>query len=126
MDKKTNILYYFHLHFIVLIWGFTGILGKLITLDAFALVWYRLFIAVTVLCIILLAKKIKIDKTYAKQYMLMGVVVALHWLSFYGAIKVSNVSVALSAFSCTAFFTAFLEPIIFKRKIRWQEVAPGI
>jgi drug/metabolite transporter (DMT)-like permease len=126
LNKNTNFWHYIHLHFIVLIWGFTGILGKLISLDTLQLVWYRLLIASVVLFFIVSIKKINLQRIYTKSYMLMGLVVAAHWLCFYGAIKVSNVSVALSAFSCTAFFTAFLEPIIFKRKISWREILPGI
>lgn len=126
LSRTTSIRHYIHLHFIVLIWGFTGILGKLISLDAFHLVWYRLFIALFSLAIIILFKKVQFKKQYVWQYLFMGLVVAIHWLTFYGAIKLSNVSVALSAFSCCAFFTSIIEPIVFKRRIRWQEVAPGI
>lgn len=117
---------YLHLHFIVFIWGFTGILGKLITIGALELVWLRLLISVFLLWGIAIYKRSFSKEGFRLKYFLNGIIVALHWITFYAAIKLSNVSVALSAFASTAFFTSMLEPLIFKRRIQLLEVFPGI
>ncbi len=123
--KLKNLI---HLHFIVFIWGFTAILGKLISIDALPLVWYRMGIASILIIIYVLIKKIKI--TVSKKTLLImvlgGVVVALHWVTFFRAIKVSNVSIALATLSIGAFFTAILEPIWYKRKIIKYEIIFGL
>lgn len=116
------------LHFIVFIWGFAGILGKSISLNATSMIWYRLLIAVGVLFVYL--KLIKVDfKLNIKdliQFSLIGFLIAFHWVCFYHAIKVSNISVCLACFSSTALFTAFVEPIIYKRKLDWIEIVCGL
>lgn len=117
---------YMHLHFIVFIWGFTGILGKLITLGTLELVWLRLLLSVFFLWVIGLYKRSFRKDGFRLKYFLNGIIVAIHWITFYAAIKQSNVSVALSAFASTAFFTSLLEPLIFQRRIRAVEVLPGI
>lgn len=112
------------LQFIVLLWGFTGVLGKLITIDAIPLVWFRVLVASLVLFIILKIRKISL-KIVRKDLLILlgiGVVIGLHWMAFFGAIKVSNVAVALSTLSTGALFSAFLEPIFFKRKINVSEI----
>ena len=94
-DKLRN---YFHLHFIVFIWGFTAILGKLITLDAMRLVWFRMFFATLFLALFLVIKKQKITiskKTFV-GFFISGIIIALHWLTFFLAIKVSNISITLA------------------------------
>ncbi len=117
-----------HLHFIVFLWGFTGILGKLLNnLNTFQLVWYRVVIACTVLLGIILYRKINFEVTrqiFFKVF-LTGFIVFLHWLCFYGAVKVSNVSVALASFSCTSLFTGIFEPLILKRKLDPKEIILG-
>lgn len=118
----------FRLQFIVLLWGFTGVLGKLIQTDAVPLVWYRVTVASIVLYLILRFRKISI-KISRKDLMLLlsiGVVIGLHWMAFFGAIKVSNVAVALSTLSTGALFSAFLEPIFFRRKINLSEIILSI
>ncbi len=117
-----------HLHFIVFLWGFTGILGKLLNnLDTFELVWYRVAIACTVLMGIILYRRInfEISKQMFLKVFLTGFIVFLHWLCFYGAVKVSNVSVALASFSCTSLFTGIFEPLILKRKLDSKEIILG-
>ncbi len=118
----------FQLHIAVFLAGFTAILGKLITLNEGMLVWYRLLITVLTLTIILYLKK-QLKKVPFKDLMKIfgvGVIVAIHWVTFYGSVKYANVSVALVCFSATGFFTSFFEPLILKRKISAVEVALGL
>tara|TARA_R110000796_G_scaffold67449_6_gene154913 strand:+ start:62994 stop:63887 length:894 start_codon:yes stop_codon:yes gene_type:complete len=124
-DKLKN---YLHLHFIVFIWGFTAVLGKLITIDALPLVWFRMGIAVSFIIAFIGIKRFSL-KISPKKILIMsivGVVIALHWVTFFKAIKVSNVSVALATLSTGAFFTALIEPIFYKRKMIWYEIVFGL
>jgi drug/metabolite transporter (DMT)-like permease len=118
---------YLHLHFIVFIWGFTAILGKLISIDAIPLVWYRMLLASLFIAVYFLvtSKKFKVDNIALAKFFLSGIIIALHWITFFKAIKVSNVSVALVAMSTGAFFTSFIEPFFFKRRIRPIEILLG-
>jgi len=124
-DKLKN---YLHLHFLVFIAGFTAILGKLITIDAVSLVWYRMVIATILM--FLYIKIAKIDISISKKSLLKlalaGVIIALHWITFFGSIQVSNASIALAMFSTGAFFASFIEPIIYKRKIITYEIVFGL
>lgn len=116
------------LHIAVFLAGFTAILGKLITLNEGLLVWFRLFITVLTLGCILLYKK-QLARVPVKDMLKIfgvGVIVAIHWVTFYGSVKYANVSVALVCFSATGFFTAFFEPLILKRKLSWIEVGLGL
>ena len=118
---------YLYLHLIVFIWGFTAILGNLITLEALPLVWYRIVIAVLALLgyFILTKKSIRTSKKALIQFLLAGFVIAIHWLTFFWAIKVSNISVTLACISTGAFFASILEPIFYKRRIIGYEVFFG-
>ena len=119
---------YLHLHFIIFIWGFTAILGELITIEALPLVWYRMLLASGFIYVFIYAKKISL-KVSRKLFFILyaaGTIIALHWIAFFGAIKVSNVSITLSVLSSGAFFTSILEPIFYKRKLIWYEVIFGI
>lgn len=118
---------YLHLHLIVFIWGFTAILGKLISIDAIPLVWYRMFLASIFIAIYFLVfrKKFGLDKPGRIRFLFTGLIIALHWITFFKAIKVSNVSVALVTMSTGAFFTSLIEPFFFKRKIRLIEILLG-
>lgn len=126
--RNAKLFNYLHLHFIVFIWGFTAVLGALITIEAIPLVWYRMLIAAVILMFFLLLKKdsLKVPPKMVGAFCIAGLIIAVHWLTFFGAIKVANVSVTLAVMSTGAFFTSFLEPIIFKRKIIWYEVFFGI
>lgn len=119
---------YIHLHFIVVLLGFTAILGALITLDAIDLVWYRMFFAAAGLWVYLKLKRRNLSMAPKDQFHLymIGIVVALHWITFFHAIKVSNVSVTLGVFASTTLFTSFLEPLINKRRVLWLEVIIGL
>lgn len=116
------------LHIAVFLAGFTAILGKLIELNEGLLVWFRLFITVVTLGGILLYRK-QLQQVPFKDVLKIfgvGVIVAIHWVTFYGSVKYANVSVALVCFSATGFFTAFFEPLILKRKISIIEVGLGL
>ena len=125
---NDNAKSYIHLHFIVFIWGFTAVLGALISLDALPLVWYRMTIALVFVLLYLWFKKTpyKLPTKIVLKLLLAGLVIALHWLTFFKAIKVSNISVTLACLSTGAFFTSFLEPLVSRRKIIWYEVFFGI
>ena len=119
---------YLHLHFIVFIWGFTAVLGALISIDAIPLVWYRMAIAWGLIFLYIKIKKIPIrfSKLTLMGFSLAGLIIAMHWITFFAAIKVSNVSVTLAVLSTGAFFTSLLEPIFYNRKVIWYEVLFGI
>lgn len=116
------------LHFIVLLFGFTAILGKLISLDAVELVGYRMFLA----AIGMVGVQLVAGKTWHLPFKTMaaifgvGALVALHWITFFAAIKVSNVAVTLGCFASVTLFTAILEPLIERRKVWKVEIILGI
>lgn len=119
---------YLHFHLIVFIWGFTAVLGALISLDAVPLVWYRMLLASGFIFIWIRWKKkdLKVDPRQLLVLIIAGLVIALHWLTFFGAIKVSNVSITLALLSTGAFFTSILEPIFYKRKFVGYEIIFGL
>lgn len=125
---NDNIKSYLHLHLIVFIWGFTAILGELISLDALPLVWFRMLMAVGFIVLYFLFKRqsLIISKKLFLLFLFLGLVIALHWLTFFKAIKVSNVSVTLACLSTGAFFTSLLEPIFYKRRVVLYEVLFGL
>lgn len=116
------------LHFIVLIWGFSPILGRYITCSIMQLVWFRIAITLILITgyIIVSKQKLKVNPMNMLKLGLIGIIIAIHWLCFYGAIKVSNVSVTMAAFSTGTLFTALTEPLILKRKIIWYEIFIGL
>ncbi len=119
---------YLHLHFIVFIWGFTGVLGELISVGSFEKVWYRMSIALLLIGIYVWYKKIslKIPLQLMLTFIVCGFVIALHWVAFFEAIEKSNVSVTLATLSTGAFFASILEPIFYRRKIIGYEVFFGL
>ena len=119
---------YLHLHLIVFIWGFTAVLGRLISLDALPLVWFRMLFAVLFIFFYIRIKKIPIalPKRTILKFLVAGLVIALHWFTFFRAIKVSNVSITLACLSTGAFFTSLIEPIFFKKKVIWYEIFFGL
>lgn len=126
--KKAKLGDLFLLHLIVFIFGFTGILGKLITTDADILVWWRMAIAAVTIAIFAYGTgKIKKSlRVNGLKYAAIGIIIAAHWITFFQAIKVSNVSVTLACLSAASLFTAILEPLFFKRRISGSEVFLGI
>lgn len=125
---SDNTKSYLHLHLIVFIWGFTAILGALISLDALPLVWFRMLFAVGFIAVFVYFKKLslRVSKKSLLQFIFAGLIIALHWFTFFKAIKVSNVSVTLACLSTGAFFASLLEPILYGKKIVWYEVFLGI
>lgn len=126
--QESKLKNYLLLHLIVFIWGFTAILGALISLDAIPLVWYRMSLAVIfiVLYFIIKKKSFKVDTKGVFKFLLTGIIIALHWIFFFKAIKVSNVSVALVTMSTGAFFVSLIEPIFFRRRIKPLEIILGL
>lgn len=119
---------YLNLHLIVFIWGFTAILGALISIQADALVWYRMLFAGVFLFLFILFKKqsFRIPIKEFFKLIFVGLLIAVHWIFFFKAIHISNVSITLSVFSLGAFFTSILEPIFYGRKVLWYEVLFGL
>ncbi|MBI1316044.1 EamA family transporter [bacterium] len=122
--SKSPISAQTRLHFVVFLWGFTGLLGALIHLNAWALVWNRMGLAIAVLYAFFLWKKwpLYIHPERRKTVVLAGAIIMLHWVTFFAAIKVSKVSVALVCLSTGAFFGSLLEPLFFKKKIDYKEL----
>ena len=116
------------IHLMVVILGFTGIFGKLISLDTLDLVWYRMLIAFISLAIFLFMKNklFAISKKNFLGVLGVGGLVAIHWLCFFESIKVSSVSVAVVCLSTSSLFSALIEPIFFKRKLLAYEVIMAI
>ncbi|WP_026727519.1 DMT family transporter [Flavobacterium denitrificans] len=126
--RNDNLKSYLNLHLIVFIWGFTAILGALITIDAENLVWYRMLLAMIFLGAFIAYKKQSFQVPIKELFKLVfvGLLIALHWIFFFKAIHVSNVSITLSIFSLGAFFASLLEPLFFGRKILFYEVFFGL
>ena len=124
-DKLKSTL---HFHFIVFIFGFTAILGKLISIDAVSLVWYRMVLATAVVALFMGIRRISFALSTKQLYIMLicGVLIALHWVFFFHAVKVSNVSVTLSIMSSGALITALVEPIFYKRTFVWYEIVLGL
>tara|TARA_B110001454_G_C12659345_1_gene408869 strand:+ start:91 stop:987 length:897 start_codon:yes stop_codon:yes gene_type:complete len=123
--KKNKLI---SLHIMVIFLGFTGVLGKLISLETPYLVWHRMLIAFITLFLFLLFKK-QIQTINRKDILplfLIGAIVALHWFFFFGAIKASNISVAVICMATGSLFSAFLEPLFFKRKLLKYELIFGV
>lgn len=126
--QKSKLHNYIQLHFIIFIWGFTAVLGALISIEAIPLVWYRMLLASLFLVVFIIFKKgtLYIDSKTLLKFILGGIIIALHWITFFSAVKASNVSVALMAMSTGAFFTSLIEPIFFKRRISKLELFLGV
>jgi drug/metabolite transporter (DMT)-like permease len=116
------------IHFCVLLWGFTAILGKMISLPALPLVWWRMLLVVVALALLprvwrgLRAMPLRLALAYSG----IGALVALHWLTFYGAIKLANASVAATCIALAPAFTAVVEPWLTKRPFSPRELAFGL
>ena len=128
MNSAENIKSHFHLHFVVILLGFTAILGSLISLDAIHLVWWRMLFAFIGLWFFILIKGtnylLKLRDVF--KLLVIGVVIALHWIFFFHAINVSNVSVTLGVLASTTLFTSFIEPLFNRKKILFLEVFIGL
>lgn len=125
---KEPLRSYLALHFSIILFGFTAILGAVISLSALPLVWWRILL--TVISLGFFAKLTTVFKQVSTKNILFicgtGGIVGLHWLTFYGSIKASNASVGVLALAATPLFTAFLEPLVQKRKINVIEIMLSI
>ena len=124
-DRFKN---YLHLHFLVFIAGFTAILGELITIGSIPLVWFRMVMAGILMFLFIKIRKVNLRvglNTFIK-FTIAGILIAIHWITFFESINQSNVSIALAMFSTGAFFASFIEPIFFKRKLIKYEIFFGI
>lgn len=126
---QSKIQYYVLMHVIIFVWGFTGILGKLIHLDAYILVWHRVLIALVSLFIGLRLLKMPLKIQSPKHLMsalLVGVLVAGHWITFYVSIQLSTASLGILCLSTATLHVTWLEPVVMKRKFSWLEFLLGL
>jgi drug/metabolite transporter (DMT)-like permease len=119
---------YLHLHFLVLIWGFTAILGVLISVSALTLVVYRTLLAAIGLGVLLYIQKKMVPVSSSDRLKLLGtgLVIALHWALFFEAARTANVSVCLAGMATGSLWTSLLEPLFFRRRLRAVEVILGV
>lgn len=119
---------HWQIHFCVLLWGFTAILGKVITLPALPLVWWRmLLVAGTLMLLPRVWRGVRaLPPRLLLAYAGVGALVALHWLTFYGAVKLANASVAATCMALATVFIALIEPLVARSRFSWRELALGI
>jgi drug/metabolite transporter (DMT)-like permease len=125
MTSSTD---YLKLHFIVFLWGFSAILGKLVSIPAAEMVWYRSILAAIGMGVVILATRgtFKVSRRDLLKLFGIGGVVALHWIAFFGSARVSNVSVSLVGFATNSLWTALLEPWVNKTGIKKYELLLGL
>ena len=127
--QKDNTKSLVHLHFLIFLWGFTSILGALINLDSMPIVWYRMSIASLLLAVYFLLfspNSFRLHKGALKYYLLGGLLISVHWVLFFYAIKISSISLTLSILSSASLMTSILEPLLYKRSFRWYEIFFGL
>jgi drug/metabolite transporter (DMT)-like permease len=118
---------YLYLHFCVFIWGFTAILGKLISLQALPLVWWRVLLSCAGLLLLIPKEQVlSISRPRLRELFGIGALVGIHWLCFYGAIKIANASVAVASMALTSFCAALIEPLLLRTRVKGYELALGI
>jgi len=125
---SSQVKHYVQLHFVVLIWGFTAILGLLISIPSVEIVLYRTLIASLALLLLLYVSKkpIAVDRRTATKLLLTGGLIGAHWILFFGAARVSTASVCLAGMATSSLWTSFIEPFFYRKKIRFYEVALGV
>src|ERR1700749_3250159 len=118
---------YLNLHFLVFLWGFTAILGKLISIPAVEMVFYRTLLSAIGMGVLMLirSESFRVSQGDLAKLFFTGLVVGAHWLTFFLAVKISNPSTALVGFATCSLWAALLEPIVKKRKIQLVEVFLG-
>lgn len=126
-NEKTSIRPWVELHIAVVLFGFTAILGDVIQLTALVLVWWRVFFtSISLVPLVRFFEMLReIEKKDILRFMGIGLLVGLHWLTFYGAIKMSNASIALICLATTSFMTSILEPLLLGRRFVWLELLIG-
>jgi hypothetical protein len=119
---------YVKLHFVVLLFGFTAILGKLVTIPSVEMVFYRTLLAAAGMGVLILATSgtYKVSRTDLLKIVWTGSIVAVHWLTFFASGRVSNPSTSLVGFATCSFWAAFIEPIAKRKKIQGLEVVLGV
>ena len=119
---------YLKLHFIVFLWGFSAILGKLVTISAAEMVWYRALLAAGGMGLVIHFTQgtFRVSRPDLLRLLAIGAIVAVHWISFFGSARVSNVSVSLVGFATNSLWAALLEPWFNKRSIKIYEVLLGL
>jgi len=119
---------YIHLHFLVFLWGFTAVLGKLISIPSVEMVFYRTLLAAAGIgvAMLLLKKTFSISSTLLTKVFATSIIVAIHWIAFFVSGKISNPSTSLVGFATCSFWAAILEPIIKRKKISAIEIALGV
>jgi drug/metabolite transporter (DMT)-like permease len=119
---------YFKLHFIVFLFGFTAILGKLVSIPAVEMVFYRTLLAAIGMAFLILATRgtFKVSQGDLIKILITGAIVAIHWITFFASGRVSNPSTSLVGFATCSFWAAFIEPIAKRKKIHALEVGLGL
>ena len=119
---------YLKLHFLVFLWGFTAVLGKLVSIPSVEMVFYRTLLAAIGMgfLMILFRTSFKVDTRDLIKILLTGAIVAIHWLTFFSSGRVSNPSTSLVGFATCSFWAALIEPIANRKKIHWLEMSLGI
>jgi drug/metabolite transporter (DMT)-like permease len=119
---------YVKLHFLVFLWGFTAVLGKLVSIPAVEMVFYRTLLAAAGMAVLIfmIRGKFAVDKVDLIKILLTGIIVAIHWLTFFGSGRISNPSTSLVGFATCSFWAAILEPIAKRKKIQVMEIGLGI
>ncbi len=119
---------YIELHIAIFLFGFTAILGDLIQMSALHIVWWRLIL--TVITLVFIVNYLKIFREIPRKRLLLyggiGLIVASHWIAFYGSLKLANASIALISMATTSFFTSLIEPLILKKKFTYYEILLGL
>lgn len=128
MFTATSFKSYLHLHFLVLIWGFTAIVGLMVSVSPIALVFYRTLLAALGLAVVMLLKKKKFDVTGTdlRRMLLVGCLLSSHWILFFAAARVSTASVCLAGMATTSLWTSLIEPLVNRRPVKSLEVGLGI
>jgi drug/metabolite transporter (DMT)-like permease len=119
---------YLKLHFIVFLWGFSAILGKLVTIPALEMVFYRAILAAAGMAVVILVTRgsFVVTRLQLIRLLLIGVIVTVHWLAFFGSARISNVSVSLVGFATNSLWAALLEPWFNQNRIKKFELLLGL
>lgn len=125
-DQQRSLL---NLHIAIVLFGFTAVLGGLITLDAIPLVWWRLILAVLSFVPLLLYRRLLDWEAFNEHkipILLVGIFLSLHWVTFFLAVKLGNASIAVLCIASTSFMTAIMDPLITRRPVSWSELLFGV
>lgn len=128
MIQAGKLRSYLHLHFLVLIWGFTAIVGLFVSISPIVLVFYRTFFAAIGLAVVLLARKksFTVSQRDMVKMLLIGIILSSHWILFFASARVSTASVCLAGMATTSLWTSLIEPLVHRKPIRMLEVGLGL